>query len=267
MTRVVVRGAGDVGSAVAHRLFAAGYRVVLVDEPRPAHARRGMAFCDALHEGTSRLAGLLGKRARTLADLAPMLDCRKALPLTDAAAREVLDALEPEVLVDARMRKHELPAALRGQAPFTIGLGPNFVAGETVDAAIETAWGDDLGRVVRAGPTRPLAGDPRAIAGHSRDRYVRAPVAGVFRTAHAIGQAVAQGERVASLEGGVVLASPLDGVLRGLTHDGTRVRAGAKVIEVDPAGDCAAAFGLGERPLRIAEGVLEAIPERLRPPS
>jgi xanthine dehydrogenase accessory factor len=33
----------------------------------------------------------------------------------------------------------------------------------------------------------------------------------------------------------------------------------AKVIEVDPRGDAAAAFGLGERPRRIAEGVFKAL--------
>jgi xanthine dehydrogenase accessory factor len=32
-----------------------------------------------------------------------------------------------------------------------------------------------------------------------------------------------------------------------------------KVIEVDPRGDPAAAFGLGARPTRIAEGVLSAL--------
>ena len=42
--RVVVRGTGDVGSAVAHALFGAGLAVALHDDPRPAATRRGMAF-------------------------------------------------------------------------------------------------------------------------------------------------------------------------------------------------------------------------------
>jgi xanthine dehydrogenase accessory factor len=48
-------------------------------------------------------------------------------------------------------------------------------------------------------------------------------------------------------------------VLRGLTHTGVDVAQRTKVIEVDPRGDPAAAFGLGERPKRIAEGVLKAL--------
>ena len=52
--------------------------------------------------------------------------------------------------------------------------------------------------------------------------------------------------------------APLDGILRGLTHDGARVAAGAKVVEVDPRGDPAGAFGVAERPARIASGIIEA---------
>jgi xanthine dehydrogenase accessory factor len=48
-------------------------------------------------------------------------------------------------------------------------------------------------------------------------------------------------------------------VIRGLTRNGVEVALRTKVIEVDPRGDPAAAFGLGERPRRIAEGVLKAL--------
>ena len=33
------------------------------------------------------------------------------------------------------------------------------------------------------------------------------------------------------------LAAPLDGILRGLSHDGVPVQRGTKVLEVDPRGD------------------------------
>ena len=40
----LVRGVGDIGSAVAHLVFREGYAVVLHDEPAPTTTRRGMAF-------------------------------------------------------------------------------------------------------------------------------------------------------------------------------------------------------------------------------
>jgi xanthine dehydrogenase accessory factor len=156
------------------------------------------------------------------------------------------------------MRKRSVPESRRGIAPLTIGLGPGFVAGETVDVAVETGWGDDLGRVIQTGPTRPLAGEPRPIAGHARDRYVYAPVAGVFTTGHRIGDAVRAGQAIARA-GAEILRAPLDGALRGLTRDGVPVEAGTKVIEVDPRGTNAIVTGIGERPARIAAGVLRVV--------
>jgi xanthine dehydrogenase accessory factor len=50
---VLVRGAGDVGSAVAAVLFRAGYAVALHDEPAPVAPRRGMAFADAVFDGAA----------------------------------------------------------------------------------------------------------------------------------------------------------------------------------------------------------------------
>jgi xanthine dehydrogenase accessory factor len=175
-----------------------------------------------------------------------------------APLAEVLESAAWSALIDARMRKRAVPEKQRGTAPLTIGLGPNFVAGETVDLAIETSWGDRLGAVIETGPTEPLPGEPRAIGGVARARLVYAPVASCFRTSGQIGDRVAENEVVATI-GSVALPAPLTGIIRGLTRSGVRVTAGAKVIEVDPRGNSVAAFGLGERPRRIAEGVLRAL--------
>jgi len=56
--RVVVRGSGDVGSAVAHRLFGAGFAVILHDGPEPTTSRRTMAFTDAVFDGRAVLVGI-----------------------------------------------------------------------------------------------------------------------------------------------------------------------------------------------------------------
>lgn len=97
--------------------------------------------------------------------------------------------------------------------------------------------------------------------------YLRldAPVAGTLRSSYAIGQRVAAGEVIARIDE-TPLAAPLGGVLRGLTHDGVPVAPGTKVIEIDPRGDPALVRGIGERPPRIADGVLRAIDAALSPP-
>ncbi len=223
----LIRGTGDVASAVAVFLRGAGFRVVLHDEPRPTHTRRGMAFADALYEGCARLVGVLAKRVRTLDDLPHMARCGKALPVTALPFDEVIGHLTADVLIDARMRKRSVPEAQRGLARVTIGLGPNFEAGANVDVAVETAWGAELGRPVLFGPTQPLEGEPMPIAGHARDRYVYSPAAGVFRTSLAIGALVSAGDCVGEIDA-VAICAPLSGCLRGLTHDGARFRRGRR---------------------------------------
>ena len=80
----------------------------------------------------------------------------------------------------------------------------------------------------------------------------------MFVSRWSIGMPVASGDAVATIDG-TVLASPLTGHLRGLTRSGVLVRAGIKVVEIDPRGTAQFCFGLGERPLNIADGVACAL--------
>ena len=255
---VLVRGSGDVGSAVAVVLHRAGYGVAIHEVAAPAAPRRGMAFADAVFDGASTLDGVRARRVDDTSALATAVEQGGEIAVTTAELEHVLAALAPAVLVDARMRKRETPEPQIEFAPLTIGLGPNVVVGETTHLAIETQWGDALGTVLEAGATRALGGEPRSFDGHGRDRFVYAPAAGVLRTAASIAQPVRAGEVVATI-GKHELLAPLDGILRGLTHDGIVVQEGAKVVEVDPRADVSKVIGIGERPRRIGEGVLAAI--------
>lgn len=272
MRRVVVRGAGDVGSAVAVRLFTAGYAVIIHDDAAPTTSRRLNAFTDALFDGEAILAGVRAIRVDDANRVPELLGAHEVIPVHTGALEDVLKRIHPAVLVDARMRKRAIPELQRGLAPLVVGLGPNFFAGRdvgaNVDIAIETSW-EDLGRIITSGPTMPLQGEPRPLGGHSRDRFVYAPIGGIFRTERRIGDTVAEGEVVGDIEptsgqadgeilSPVPLLAPLTGTLRGLTHDGVPVAQGTKVIEVDPRGGTIQ-DGIGERPGKIAEGVLMAI--------
>jgi xanthine dehydrogenase accessory factor len=259
--RILVRGAGDIGSAVAVRLFQAGHAVVIHEDPQPTTTRRGMAFADAVFDGEATLDGV--KAVRVSDGLRESLASRSVIPVAIGNVMKLLAELQPDVLVDARVRKRSVPEIQRGLAPLTIGLGPNFVAGTTTDIVVETSW-EDLGRVIRAGAPLPFRGEPREIAGHARDRYVYAAQAGVFRTNHRVGNRVRAGEPVAHI-GAIALTAPLEGVLRGLTRDGVPVSTGTKVIEVDPRGDADLVHGIGERPARIATAIVDAVATWLSP--
>lgn len=255
---VLIFGLSDVASAVAHRLVQAGLPCLLVESNEPTAHRRGMAFADAFWDATTTLAGITCERQQTLED---WWDARGTKPLGLITTEPTLPHPNTPVIVDARMRKRSAPADQRHLGPHVIGLGPGMIAGVNCHLAVETSW-TDLGRVIPSGPTLPLAGEPRSIDGYGRDRLVYAPAASRWQTDLQIGALVEPGTLVGYV-GITPLHAPIAGILRGLTRSGVGVNAGTKLIEVDPRNTPALAFGLGERPQRIAEGVFAAIQMRL----
>jgi xanthine dehydrogenase accessory factor len=258
---ILVLGAGDMGSAVAHALHEAGWAVAIRDDPAPAHPRRGMAFADALWDGRAELAGVGAMRVDTGAALRDALADGRAIAVTALSLDAVLAAQDFAAAIDARMRKRSTPPDRRGLAALVLGLGPGFVAGGNCHLAVETSW-EAPGRLIEAGPTLPLRGEPRAIAGVGREPAVYAPAGGVLRTARRIGERVTAGEAVATIDG-IVLRAPVGGCLRGLVRDNVTVTKDAKVLEVDPRGDPALCFGIGERPRLVAAAVAEVLAARL----
>jgi len=255
--RVLVRGSNDVASAVAHRLFREGYGVVIHDDPRPTVTRRKMAFADAIFDGELTLEGVTARRVESV-NLRGELISPRFIPVVVSDIFRLVKKLRPQVLVDARMRKHKKPSRQFHLAPLTIGLGPNFSAGMNVHIAIETARGEHLGQVIHHGTTMPLEGEPISLEGHARDRYVYAPLTGKFSTRFQVGDKVTTGQVVAVINE-TPLTAPISGVLRGITHDDVSVEQHTKIIEIDPRDEQAQTSGIGERPARIADGVLTAI--------
>jgi xanthine dehydrogenase accessory factor len=256
----IVRGLTDVASAVAYRLFQEGYGVAIHHEaPPPKVHRRRMAFADAYFDGTATLAGVVTRLCAAPEEIEKVVCKHDWIPVIVGDLQYGLGLLNWSVLFDARMRKRIPPEPQRGMAALTIGLGPGHTAGHTADIAIETKWGDRLGAIVRQGATLPLAGEPRAIDGVGRERNVYAPLPGVMRSNHGIGDAVTAGDVVALIENTPIRA-PISGTLRGLTRPGIIVQRRDKIVEVDPRPPDRAGFnGLGERPRRIADGVVLAV--------
>lgn len=258
---ILIKGAGDVGSAVAHALHRAGYPVILVEGEAPATARRGMSFAEAVFGGRAELEGVEALRVDDPDAARRLLDAGVAIPLYVGSADVERRALGPTVVVDARMRKREQPEIQIDEAPLTIGLGPGFRAGQTTHLAVETGWGPSLGTVLDMGETEAYTGQPREVLGYGRERYGYAPRSGLWRTTLEIGDGVRAGQ-VLGRVGDEELTSSIDGVVRGITRDGVPVTAGAKVADVDPRGERAEVAGIAERPRRIAEGVLAAVRQR-----
>ncbi len=252
-----VKGAGEMASAVAWRLYMANIRTIfMLETAMPLAVRRKVSFCEALHDGVQTVEGVTARKAERVED-APRIWGRGDIPVIADPEWRTLRQIRSDVVVDAILAKCN-SGTRRTDAPLVVGLGPGFLAGEDVHFVIETNRGHDLGRIIAMGSAEPNTGVPGAVGGQTKTRVLRAPAAGEFRASRRIGELVRSGEAVGHV-GGVAVAGRIDGVLRGLIRSGTRVTAGLKLGDIDPRGEVGHCFTISEKARAIAGSVLEAI--------
>ena len=225
---VLIRGAGDLASGIALRLWRSHIRVVMTDLPQPTAIRRTVCFSQAIVYGKTQVEG-------------------------------VTAVLHPDALVDAVLAKRNLGTRIT-DAPLVIGVGPGFTAGEDCHCVIETMRGHTLGRVIRTGAAIPNTNIPGLIGGYAGERVLRAPRAGVFEQKLDIGAMVQAGD-IAGIVDGEPMRCMIAGVLRGILPDGTPVHKGMKSGDVDPRGDVSACYTASDKAIAIGGGVLQAILE------
>lgn len=255
---VLIRGAGDLASGVALRLWRAGFRVVMTELPRPTTIRRTVAFSEAVIRGETRVEEIRAGRAGDSAEARQLLT-EGILPVLidpEAACRRELC---PQILVDAILAKRNLGTALT-DAPTVIGIGPGFTVGKDCHAVVETMRGHSLGRAYYQPGQRALPNTavPGLIGGYTGERVLRAPQDGIFRGTRKIGDRVRAGD-VAGYVGEAPMRCTIDGVLRGLLADGVPVHAGLKAGDVDPRGKPEYCSTVSDKALAIGGGTLEAI--------
>jgi xanthine dehydrogenase accessory factor len=256
---IVVKGAGEMASAIAWRLYMANLRrVCMLDLDHPLCVRRQVSFCPALESGAALVEGVRAAAARDRAGIEAAWTAHSlAVVSTTAWARIQALAPAPDVVIDAILAKRNL-GTRKDEAPLVIGLGPGFTAGGDCHLVIETNRGHDLGRIIASGSAEPDTGVPGNIAGHTDDRVLRAPAAGTFDTNRAIGERVRRDETIGQVAGQPVTAG-LDGILRGLIRPGTVVTAGLKLGDIDPRGNIEHCRTISDKARAIGGSALEAV--------
>jgi len=253
--QALIKGAGDLATGVALRLLRSGFSVVMTEIARPTAVRRTVAFAEAVYEGRAVVEGVEGVRVEDASGVADVL-ARAAIPILVDPKASVRGWIDPPLLVDAIVAKRNLGTSMT-DAPAVIALGPGFVAGRDAHAVIETMRGHSLGRVITDGEALPNTGVPGELGGVSRDRVIRSPAAGVFRSVREISDRVSVGEIVGYV-GDVPVRSRLDGVVRGLLHSGLDVTIGFKLGDVDHRVGREQCYLVSDKAMAIAGGVLEA---------
>lgn len=251
-----IRGAGDIASGVAFRLWHSGFSVVMTDLPQPTSIRRTICFSEAIINGTAKVEDIAGRHAKNAADAREILSAGEIAVLADPDGMEARK-LSPDALVDAILAKRNIGTSIQ-DAAIVVGVGPGFTAGKDCHAVVETMRGHTLGRAYYEGSALPNTGVPGNIGGFTLERILRAPRAGEFKGVKHIGDTVAAGDVCAYVDGEPI-ASRISGVLRGLLPDGLHVYAGMKSGDVDPRCELSHCYTVSDKALAVGGGVLEAV--------
>lgn len=253
--QVWVRGAGELGSAVAHLLHRVGFHVFISEISPPLAIRRPVTFSDAILDGESEVEGIEAKRVSslTLSQSKPW----DYIPLFYDDP-DIIRSLNPSVIVDARMLK-QYDEDFRDWSELFIGLGPGFSVDLNCHRVIETMRGHDLGRVIHSGSPLADTGIPGTLGGENSKRLIRASHTGQVNWTFDFGDRVDQGQEIASFNDGEPILAPISGIIRGMISSRVKVHPGMKIGDIDPRGDTVNYQKISEKARTIASGVFEAI--------
>ena len=253
---VLVKGAGEMATGIAHRLYMAGIRnIVMTEIPAPLSVRRTVSFCEAVFEGVMEVEGVKAEKIDRIEDSRSVWAKRNIAVLIDPQWRSV-NVLKPHVVVDAVMAKRNL-GTKKDEAPLVIGVGPGFTAQRDVHIVVESNRGHDLGRTLYKGAAEPYTGVPGQMMAYTKERVLRAPIAGMVKHVRALGDSVGKGDLIAKVDNMPIFA-PIDGILRGLIRE-ISVAEGEKIGDIDPRAKKTYCYTISEKARAIGGGVLEAI--------
>lgn len=257
---VVIRGAGDIASGIAHRLFKSGFSVVMTEIEKPLLVRQGVSFGMAVYEVEKEVEQVIARKIQSIDEIDDVIKINRIPVLIDEDFN-IIKSRKFNFIVDATMRKHE-PEICYKEFGYSIGIGPGFTAGKNVDAVIETYRCNDLGRVIYAGTARKNTGVPNNLEGVTFERILRAPCDGVFQSTKEIGDYVIKGD-VVGYVGGVTVHACIDGYIRGLLQKDLIVTEGMKLGDIDFRKEKINCYRISDKARAVAGGVLEAIMHKI----
>jgi xanthine dehydrogenase accessory factor len=255
--KILIKGAGEMATGIACRLYRANLRQIVMAETRnPLAVRRMVAFCETVHRGQCSVEGITAVQTRNEAEIVAAWQRREIGVIVDPKWK-IGKEIQFDLVIDAILAKKNL-GTHKHEAPLVIGLGPGFNAGKDVHRVIETDRGHDLGRVIETGAAKAYTGIPGNISGHTVARVLRAPCEGQFFSERSIGELVKAGDVIGTV-GTETVTAKIEGVLRGLIQPDSNVRQGLKIGDIDPRGIVNYCDTISDKARALGGAVLEAI--------
>ena len=253
---ILIKGAGDLATGVAHRLKKCGFNIVMTEISQPTTVRRTVAFSQAVYDKEVEVEGIKAVLAKGKEDIYKIIEEGNIPVIIDEKA-EIIGEIKPDVVVDAIIAKRNLGININ-DAEIVIALGPGFTAGVDCHCVVETQRGHYLGKTIYSGKAIPNTGIPGAIGGYTKERIIRAACEGVISPVSKIGDYVEKGDIVAYVNETPIYAE-INGTVRGMLQEGIKVFKGMKSGDIDPRCEKDHCFTISDKARSIGGGVLEAV--------
>jgi xanthine dehydrogenase accessory factor len=253
---ILIKGAGDLATGVAHRLKKCGFNIVMTEIPEPTTVRRTVAFSQAVYDKEVEVEGIKSVLAMRKQDIYKIIEDGNIAIVVDEEAK-IIDEIKPEIIIDAIIAKKNLGTNIN-DAKIVIALGPGFVSGVDCHCVVETKRGHYLGKTIYSGSAIPNTGVPGNIAGYTKERIIRSTDHGKISPVANIGDYVQKGDIVAYVNETPILAE-INGIVRGMLQKDIEVFKGMKSGDIDPRCEKNHCFTISDKARSIGGGVLEAI--------
>ena len=127
--RVLIKGAGDLASGIAVRLYHSGFQVIMTETGEPTTIRRYVAFSRAIYESEAEVEGISAKCVSTREEMEHCLEQREIPIIADPACVH-MDWYQPDIEECDSCKEKSWNKA--EDAPIVVGVGPDLQPGETV---------------------------------------------------------------------------------------------------------------------------------------
>ncbi|MBP1746050.1 MAG: hypothetical protein H6Q54_665, partial [Deltaproteobacteria bacterium] len=137
---VVIKGAGEMATGIAHRLYMSHIRqIVMTEIPEPISVRRTVAFSEVVYDGEMTVGGVHAELIQSVDKVQDIWQKKKIAVIVDPKWT-IVSILKPDIVIDAIMAKKNL-GTKKTEASFVLGVGPGFAAPADVHAVVESNRG------------------------------------------------------------------------------------------------------------------------------
>ncbi|KAH0571244.1 Selenium-dependent molybdenum hydroxylase system protein, YqeB family [Spironucleus salmonicida] len=264
--RVLVIGAGEVGTAVTIYLSRLQITAFCLELDHPTSLKRMKSFCQAVFVGGFEVEGVTARRVTTLEQLNKAL-VDNIIPVLTSSSKFLSD-IQYDIVVNTA------PTQFKFQG---VTISTNWgIEGLTASIVIQKS-----GCYAGTRQKQQKMSEPELIGGYSFEREARAEIGGRWTAKRGIGEFVKIGDPIGVIEsdegglqtesgeclnrkmdavthrrGQLSVCAPVSGLLLGLLETGAVVLKNQLLCEIDPLCDAAFVYTLSTRARCVAGSVI-----------